>query len=89
MKKHRLKVSNRNIHRNKIIALQKYNIKPTQKYLAACPGEPDRLRNFSVGNGDLLLIFSAPACSGKARCNCWAWLWRLAWKTPIGTNFRH
>jgi hypothetical protein len=58
MKKHRLKVSNRNIHRNKITALQKYNIKPTQKSLAASLSEPDRLQNFGAGNCDLLLDFS-------------------------------
>jgi hypothetical protein len=89
MKKYRSKVSNRNIQQNKSTALQKYNIKATQKSLAACLDEPDRLRNFSAGNGDLLLDFPAPACSGKAWRNCWPRLWRVARKTPIGTNFRH
>jgi len=46
------------MNQNKSSALQKYNIKPTQKSLAACLNEPDRFRDFSAGHGDLLLDFS-------------------------------
>jgi len=46
------------MNQNKSSALQKYNIKPTQKSLSARLNEPDRFRNFSAGHGDLLLDFS-------------------------------
>ena len=46
------------MNQSKSSALQKNNIKPTQKSLAARLTEPDRFRNFSAGSGDLLLDFS-------------------------------
>ncbi len=54
------------MNQNKSNALQKYNIKPTQKSLAACLKEPDRFRNFSAGNGDLLLDFSRTGMDREA-----------------------
>jgi len=44
-------------------ALQKYNIEPNQKTLAACLNELERFRNFSAGSGDLLLDFSRTSLS--------------------------
>lgn len=46
--------------------LQKYNIRPGQKPLSECLGEPDRFKNFSVKTDGLLLDFSRTAMDSKS-----------------------